>query len=1136
MKKQRSYFYNTIGILLSLLAMQCSSDSTKDNPEEVESNAPTQLVDARFTLLSPDDTGVRFSNQFVENYNYNVFNHEYLYNGCGVAAGDVNEDGLPDLYFSSAFGPNRLYINLGNMKFVDVTATAGVAAADGYKTGVTMADVNGDGKMDLYSCRTSKDDDGKKDDFLFIHVRYVTENGVKIPVFEERAAQMGLRDNSNTNHAVFFDFDRDGDLDLFLLNHRIGFDDAEKIRVLEGPDGALTRIKAPQTPFESNRLYRNDNGRFTDITEKAGLINSAFGLSATAVDINQDGWLDLYVANDFIEPDHIYINNRNGTFTDQYDTYLKHSSLFSMGADVADFNNDGWVDIIVVDMKPDDPIRYKELNNAMRYDRYNLLVQYGYGRQASRNVLQLNNGNNTFSEIGQFAGVAATDWSWAPLFADFDNDGLKDVYITNGYRRDVTNLDYMNFFRDSIYRTGGLHPQRFPDINEVLQHIPEKKLSNFLFLNTGKLSFIDGSAAAGMQHPSFSNGAAYADLDGDGDLDIIVNNIDDPAFIYRNDITGKNWLQLDLRHGTNGSVALGGTATVYTGGTLQHAVCMTNKGFLSASDPTLHFGLGTSGKVDSVIVRWPDGSHEIQQNITVNQRLLWKKGTGATYMPKTKPQSTPLFTPQPEALKWTHSDNEFVDFKRQLLLPYMLSAEGPCLAVGDVNGDQLEDVYAGNGNGYPSALFLQNPNGTFTKADVPVFMVDTAYEDCGAVLADFDGDGDLDLMVISGGNAYNANELEYLTRYYTNDGSGRFNRVATFPIIRSNAGAIHVVDFDQDQDLDVIIGGRAIPGSFPLAPKSYLLQNDNGTFKDVTATLFPALDNLGMITDIQSADLDGDGTMEIIFAGEWMPITIFSFDGKSFADRTTAFGLDKTNGWWKSILLEDIDGDGDLDLIAGNMGLNHRLKASTQFPITLVYQDFDGNGSVDPIMCYYHNKALYPFASRDAIIAQIPMLKKKFVRYTPFASATLDDIFTREQLKSSQYLYTYRFETTLFLQEGKKFVMATLPYQAQLSPVYDIVIRDFDGNGRKDLLLGGNFLYSETETGEMDAGNGALLLQQNDGTFVYVPNIEYGFWAQKEVREMKTIRLAGGSEAILTGNNKSIIEVHRLNSYSRPVQ
>ncbi len=1103
---------------LFIIFLSCQQ---KPVPSSGDLDAPD--VKARFTLMKPEETGVNFINALSEDSIYNIFEFEYLYNGGGVAAGDVNGDSLPDLYFSSSRFSNKLFLNLGQFKFIDVTEAAGVSAKEGFKTGVAMADMNGDGRLDIISCRTSKLDDGLKNNFVFINKGNKEENGVRIPLFENEAKQLGLEDNSNTNHACFFDYDRDGDLDLFLVNHKITFKEATTLRLKQMEDGSRVRITDPETPFEANRLYRNDSGKFSDVTKQAGMWASAFGLSATAADFNQDGWVDLFVANDYIEPDFLYINNKNGTFTDRYATSFRVSSHSSMGSDAADINNDGLIDLAVMDMKAEDPVRYKELLNAMSYDRYNLLVEYGYGRQAARNVLQLNNGNQTYSEIGQFAGMAATDWSWSVLLADFDNDSWKDIYITNGYRKEVTNLDYINY-SDSIRQAIQAQSGTTIDINTIFKNIPEQKLPNYLYLHDGRLSFINGAKQAGIDQPSYSNGSAYADLDRDGDLDLIVNNLEDPAFIYRNDISGQHWFQISVSGDNRNTLAIGAYARLFAAGKQQLALLTTSKGFFSTSEPLIHFGLGDATMIDSVILHWPDGYAEILTKVNVDQRIGWKKGMGKEYHPGHPLPAGKLFDPLSNLIPWKHSEDVFVDVKRERLLPYFFSAEGPCLAIGDVNGDHRMDVYTGNGRGFPSSLFIQTPDETFLETKQNAFVQDAIYEDCGAVFEDFDGDQDMDLMVVSGGNDLALNDPGYMTRYYSNDGKGGFTRDPKFPIIRTNAGAVLAMDYDRDGDKDVFVGGRATPGGFPTPPKSYLLKNDSGSFIDVTAQVFPELNDLGMLTDMAEGDLDGDGQPEIFFTGEWMTPRIFSFVGNHFAEKTSALGFTSLDGWWKCVTLADLDADGDLDVLAGNMGTNHRLHASPDHPIILYANDFDGNGSTDPIMCFNDQDRYFPFAGRDMIISQVPVLKKRFIKYSAYARATIQDLFSKEQIEKSTKLYARTFRTLVWRNNGGKFESVSLPDEVQLNPVFDILVDDYNADGRADILMAGNFLYAETETSEMDAGNGILLVQKEDGTFDFIPNREHGYWAQGEVRDLRSIALADGRKVILTGNNKGPIQ------------
>ena len=892
-------------ILLTLI-------SCKREQSSVPKQAETPDIQL-FQQVNPAHSGVTFTNAIEENYTYNILNFEYLYNGGGVAIGDINNDGLQDLYFTATFAANKLYLNKGNLQFEDITDKAGVAANDGFKTGVTMADVNADGWLDIYVCRTSKEDDGKKNNLLFINNQDLT--------FTESAAQYGLADNSNSNHATFFDYDRDGDLDMYLLNHRLGFSLATRMRLAQDESGNIYRKPYDATAFESDRLYRNDNGRFTNVASQTGVENATFGLSATVADINLDGWPDIYVANDYIEPDFLYINNKNGSFSEQGASWLRHMSQNSMGSDIADFNNDLLPDVIVLDMVADDPIRYKELMNVMQTDRYNVLLKYGYGHQVARNVLQMNNGNNTFSEIGQLAGISNTDWSWGAFFADFDNDGQKDIFICNGYRRDVTNLDYMAYTRDSIERTGGVNQKRYPDLNTFLKIIPEKKLANYVFRNNGDLSFADKTQQWGLTQRSFSNGSAYGDLDNDGDLDLVVNNILDPAFIYENKAhsVGNNYIQIALKGPLKNTMGIGTKVYVHSSdGTVQYQEMMASRGFFSASQHVLHLGLGAAEAVSRVEVVWPNGTVHVWKNVNVNQKTVldYTEGKQGTVLQKRAVK--PLFEKhtQKTGVQFTHKENDYYDFDDNRLLPRLLSREGPCVTVADINKDGLEDFYIGGASAQAGALFVQNKAGKFTRR---ILSGSEQYEDTDAQFFDADGDGDIDLLVISGGQDQSQPPAAFANRLYTNDGNGNFSvQVLRAPAASGACAAI--LDYDGDKDADIFVGGGAAPGKYPLASSGAVFRNDNGTITNVVTQECREWANTGLVSDIQIADITGNEKQEIVVVGEWLPITVFAIEHKQLKNITASLGLQNTNGWWNCVKIADLDNDGDMDIVAGEFG------------------------------------------------------------------------------------------------------------------------------------------------------------------------------------------------------------------------
>ncbi len=1109
-------------LCLFLLACQQDAPSTK-NADDTASNKSAQTASAenqRFQLIPPATSGVQFSNLISEDYHYNILNFEYLYNGGGVAIGDINNDGLPDLYFTGTFVPNKLYLNKGGFVFEDITQAAGVAAAEGFKTGVTMADINNDGWLDIYVCRTSKEDDGKKNNLLFINNKNKT--------FTESAAQYNLLDNANSNHGNFFDYDLDGDLDLFLLNHRLGFKDATRLRLKQKENGEIYRLTNPMTPFESDRLYRNDGGKFTDVSKQAGIYNSAFGLSATVGDINDDGYPDVFVANDYVEPDYVYINNGNGTFTDQYDTYIRHGSQNSMGSDLADFNNDGLLDLVCLDMIADDPVRYKQLMHVMQLERYQTLLQYGYGHQVSRNVLQVNNGNGTFSEIGQLAGVSNTDWSWGAIFADFDNDGWKDLFIDNGYKRDVTDLDYMTYTRDSIEKTGGVSSKRFPDLQKLLgELIPSKKLRNYLFRNVNGQRFEDIGQNWGLPHESFSNGAAVADLDADGDLDLVINNISDPAFIYENltnNFPDNNYLQVQLVGSAQNVFGTGTKVTLrYATDQMQHQEMTFNRGFFSASEPILHFGLGDLSAVDRVEVVWPDGKTQLISNVNANQRLTVKH-TDATNSPiAAAAKQNPLFREADNlaGIDFVHVENDFVDFTRERLLPHKLSELGPSIATADVNGDDLIDCYIGGATNQPGVLFVQNKNGSFRKMSNATWEKDQQHEDISSVFFDADGDKDMDLYVVSGGNTASVNSDVYQDRLYTNDGKGSFTRSSGLPRLTSSGACVSAHDVDDDGDTDLIVGGRVTPGAYPFVPQSYILKNEGGKFTDATAQIAPDFQKIGMVSDIIWTDIDKNGKQEMVVVGEWMPLTIFSFQNGKGTPATIA----NSSGWWNCVVAADFDGDGDDDLLAGNLGANTRLKASPQAPIRMFAKDFDQNGAIDPIMTFSYNGKDYPFAGRDMLIKQISKVKKKFPRYHHYADATLEDIFPASDLSSAQQLEVNNLLSGYFENKGGgQFSYRALPDAAQWAPCKSALTDDFNGDGHLDALLVGNDDGAEPETGVYDASNGTLLLGDGKGGFTPSSNRENGLWANREARDVVQLALGNGKKLLLIANNDGPVQ------------
>ncbi|MGC3944953.1 MAG: VCBS repeat-containing protein [Chryseolinea sp.] len=1070
-----------------------------------------------FESLSGQKTGVQFKNELKETPKSNVLTYEYFYNGGGTAIGDFNNDGKDDIYFTGNMTSNALYINQGNFKFKEIAAAAGVNCSTGWKTGVALADVNADGYLDIYICYSGKGDPENRRNKLFINNGNLT--------FTEKGHEYGLDDPGYSTHASFFDYDRDGDLDMYLLNHNVVV-----IREFE-----YANAKKQRHPYAGHKLYRNDNGKFVDVSEAAGIKGNplGFGLGITAADINKDGWIDLYVSNDYVEPDYMYINNGDGTFTDRMPEYVQHISYFSMGCDISDINNDGLADIFTVDMLPEDNRRQKLLYGPENYEHYALMVMNGFYFQNMRNMLHLNNGNGTYSEIGQFAGISKTDWSWAPLFGDYDNDGWKDLFITNGYFRDYTNRDFLKYKGDYYFQMA--KEKQKADTFHLVTSMSSTPIHNYMYRNNGDLTFTDNSTTWGFGEKNFSNGAAYGDLDNDGDLDLVINHQNETASVFRNQLRERNsnahYLQLLLTGNGKNTQGIGAQITAWVSGKQQYFEKTSSHGFQSSMAGRLHIGLGNAQSVDSIVVLWPDGNIQRLSNVKADQLLSikYEKSTEQKTKLITTAAGAKLFTHTDPVIAYEHMEEGYNDFKRQPLLMSMLTTCGPALASADLNGDKRIDVFVGGAQGKSGEIFIQNEQGHFNPS-AEKGLLKIVNNDADAAFSDVDNDGDLDLYVVSGGyNEYEESDKALQDRLYLNDGKGKFSAAENWlPVMQTSKSCVAPFDYDHDGRIDFFVGGRVIPGKYPEAPMSFLLHNEKTRFEN-KANLLPELGKMGMVTDAVWSDVDGDSWEDLILIGEFMNIEVLgNKSGKAFESITNKVFDKALPGLWNTIVAQDFDKDGDQDFIVGNFGLNTQLRASEAQPISLVYKDFDNNGSIDPMLTQYIQGVAYPFASRDELLDQFYGMRPKFTSYKSYADAQLKDIFSPTDLKSAKVLKATALESIYLENKAGKLISHVLPAQAQFSPIYAISVTDVDHDGNMDFIAAGNQSSIRIRMGVIDANFGQVFRGDGKGNFHYLEQPASGLSITGDVKSMKTITV-NNHEYLLVGINNVGIDCYELN-------
>ncbi len=1107
--------------LIVFIAFLFSCQADEKNEEVVSENNTIEPKQKRFIQKNAEETGVYFINELPEDRYRNILMYQYYYNGGGVAIGDINNDNLPDIFFSGNLSSSKLYLNQGNWKFEDITFTAGIAPNDGksWHTGVSMIDINNDNWLDIYVCRSGNFEPQNRKNILYINNRDGT--------FTENAGFYGLDDPGYSVQAVFFDYDRDGDLDMFLLNHG-----------MEYYGRTSTQGGQQRDPYVGDKLYRREKDKsYTDVSAEAGILglSRSYGLGVGVADLDQDGWDDIYVANDFYEHDYLYLNQQDGSFEESIKNSTGHISFFGMGVDLADFNNDALTDIVVVDMAAEDHVRQKSNLAGVSRDKFQDLVDNGFHHQYMYNSLQLNRGVNPdgeviFSNIAQMAGVDKTDWSWSPLLADFDNDGWKDLFVANGLRKDVLNHDFINNMNTSLERAGSNFLE-LPEaeVEQILSSMPSEPVHNYIYQNKRGLTFQDQSHSWGLEMPTFSNGAAYGDLDLDGDLDLVVNNLDQIAMLYENrsrQEDKQHYLRLKLQGSEQNPMALGTKVWLYHGETLQYQQFQTARGYQSSVEPVMHFGLGDKQMVDSLKMLWPDGKESVYRNFE-GDKIVKASFEDAKDVEQSQPTVRPWLEEVSEnfGINIRHEENPFDDFDHQFLLPHQLSRQGPALAIGDVNGDGLDDFYLGGAKGFAGQLLQQNQDGTFSKLEGP-WSQDKGCEDTDALFLDVDQDGDMDLYVLSGGVEFKVNDLLLQDRLYINDGQANFSKSDMLPKVLTNSQCIAAADMDHDGDIDVFVGGGSQPGSYPLADPSYLLESRQGKLVDVTTSAAPQIQRAAILRDACWADADRDGRMELLVVGEWTKPMFYewnegqlvSSDFELRNEHNNSFDL---SGLWFSITPFDVDGDGDDDFLLGNMGLNYRFTASTKEPLELYAHDMDDNGTIELFLAHNEDGKLMPVDERDQVFQQWRDIRKRYPNYSAYANAELQEILG-DAVNEAYHVKADTLAHVILYNEGDgNFKVEAIPLQGQLSVVKDALFTDISGDGKEELVIVGNFYHTNVHTPRLDASFGQVFtIEDND--FSPVPLQKSGFFAAGDVRKMGILNTPEGRVILVASNDQAL--------------